>query len=103
MSDKAKVDRSHYIASFREYVVELSSNINLIYLGVEENAQLKMKAKDSKRKKMERDLRAKAIRLGLSQAEVKRIAISCGLETNLAACIAIEFTKKSLTLHRMAG
>ncbi len=100
---RVQFSRSHYIASFVEYVVELSLGLDLIDLGVEENAELKRKAKDSKLKKMKRDLETEALRLGLSPAEVERIAVRCGLERDIAVCLATEFARKSFTRHRMAG
>ena len=102
MSDKIKMDRSHYVTFFMEYVVELETpsvdpNPDS---DLETNVEL-IRAKYSRLRRMERELSREALRLGLSQAEVKRIAISCGLG-DLAVCIAVEFTKKSLALHRMA-
>jgi len=93
--------QNQYVISFTEYVATLHSD-SADTLSSEE-FRCSLKARLSKLRVMEKELSKDTLRLGLSIAEVERVAIRCGLDCDLAATIAAEFTKQPLTLHRLAG
>ena len=80
--NRVLVNRGHYVDSFREYAKELSKSPT-------ETDGLRLR-------KMERDLFKMGLNLGLNPVEMKRIAVRCGLEIDLATRIAVEFARKSI-------